>query len=46
MKLQLSVKAKYAIKVGLAMAIVYGVAMSQAWMKPTWAAFALSLIHI
>ena len=42
MKLQLSGKAKYGIKVGLAMVMVYGIALTQAWMKPQWAAFAIA----
>ncbi|MHC5108946.1 MAG: FUSC family protein [Planctomycetota bacterium] len=44
--LALSTQAKEATKTGLAMAIVYGIAMSQGWMNPYWSAFAVAMISL
>ena len=40
----LSDKAKYSIKLGLAIAITYGLALWADWMSPTWAAIAVGMI--
>ncbi|MFA9472912.1 MAG: FUSC family protein, partial [Deltaproteobacteria bacterium] len=40
----LSDKAKYSIKLGLAIAITYGLALRANWMSPTWAAIAVAMI--
>ena len=42
----LSRKAKEAIKVALALVLVYWVAMSLGWMNPYWAAFAVAMIAL
>ncbi len=42
----LSTRAKEAIKVGLAMAIVYGIALQMDWERPYWAAFAVAFISL
>ncbi len=42
----LSRRAKEAIKTGLAMAIVFGVAMWMGWDKPYWAGFAVAMISL
>ena len=43
-RLVLSDKAKYSIKLGLAIAITYGLALRANWMSPTWAAIAVAMI--
>ena len=43
-RLVLSDKAKYSIKLGLAIAITYGLALRADWMSPTWAAIAVAMI--
>ena len=40
----LSDRAKYSIKLGLAIAITYGLALRADWMSPTWAAIAVAMI--
>jgi len=40
--MRLSGQARYAVKVGLAMATVYGIGLSQAWMNPQWAGFTIA----
>jgi uncharacterized membrane protein YccC len=40
----LSDNAKYSIKLGLAIAITYGLALRAAWMSPTWAAIAVAMV--
>lgn len=40
----LSDNAKYSIKLGLAIAITYGLALRADWMSPTWAAIAVAMI--
>ncbi len=42
----LSIKAKQAIKVSLALVTVYWIAMSAGWMTPCWAAFAVAMIAL
>ena len=42
-RLVLSDKAKYSIKLGLAIAITYGLARAD-WMSPTWAAIAVAMV--
>ncbi len=42
----LSTRAKEAIKVGLAMAIVYGIALHMDWDRIYWAAFAVAVISL
>ena len=42
----LSIRTKEAIKVGLAMAIVYGIALQMDWDRPYWAAFAVAFISL
>ncbi|MBW2404669.1 MAG: hypothetical protein JRF42_12890, partial [Deltaproteobacteria bacterium] len=42
--LVLSDKAKYSIKLGLAIAITYGLALRADWMSPTWAAIAVAMV--
>jgi uncharacterized membrane protein YccC len=42
----LSTRAKEAIKTGLAMVIVYGVAMQMGWDKPYWAGFTVVTINV
>ncbi len=46
MNLSLSIKAKDAIKTGLAMVLVYGIAMNLGWMNPYWAAFAVAMTSL
>ena len=36
-----SSKARHAIKVAIAMVVVYGIALSLDWMKPVWAGYAI-----
>jgi hypothetical protein len=40
--IQLSTKAKEAIKTGLAFTLVYGIALKSGWMNPYWAGFAVA----
>lgn len=42
----LSTRVKEAIKTGLAMVIVYGVAMQMGWDKPYWAGFTVVTINV
>lgn len=42
----LSTKAKEAIKTGLALALVYGIALKSGWMNPYWAGFAVAMISL
>lgn len=44
--LSLSTPTKEAIKTGLAMAIVYAVAMQMGWERPYWAGFAVAMISL
>jgi len=46
MNLTLSTKAKEAIKVSLAMVLVYGIALKVNWMNPSWAGFAVAMIAL
>ena len=41
-----STRIKEAIKTGLAMAVVYWIAMRLGWMNPYWAAFAVAMISL
>ena len=43
-RLVLSDKAKYSIKLGLAIAITYGLALRADWMSTTWAAIAVAMV--
>jgi len=40
----LSDSAKYSIKLGLAIAVTYGLALRADWMSPTWAAIAVAMV--
>jgi uncharacterized membrane protein YccC len=42
----LSLKAKEAIKLGLAMVLVYGIALQLDWMNPSWAGFTVAFISL
>ena len=42
----LSVKAKEAIKLGLAMSLAYFVGMRMGWMNPVWAAIAVAMVSL
>jgi uncharacterized membrane protein YccC len=42
----MSIKAKEAIKIGLAFVLVYCIALKTAWMNPYWAAFAVAMIAL
>ena len=42
----LSVRAKEAIKIALAMTIAYAIALWMDWDKPYWAAFAIAVISL
>lgn len=44
--MMLSIKAKEAIKLGMAMSLAYFVGMSQGWMNPVWAAIAVAMISL
>ena len=44
--MQLSRKAKEAIKVALAMTIAYGIALSMDWDRPYWAGFAVAFVSL
>lgn len=44
--MNLSIKAKEAIKTALAMTIVYGVALYMDWDRPYWAGFAVAFISM
>ena len=44
--INLSVKAKEAIKTALAMTIVYGIALYMDWDRPYWAGFAVAFISM
>ena len=46
MNLTLSIKAKEAIKVSLAMVMAYGIALEVNWMNPSWAGFAVAMIAL
>ena len=46
MDLSLSTKAKEAIKTGLAMMLVYGMALNFGWMNPSWAGWAVAMISL
>ena len=41
-----STRVKEAIKTGLAMALVYGIALRLGWMNPYWAASAIAFISL
>ena len=43
-RLVLSDSAKYSIKLGLAIAITYGLALRADWMSPTWAGIAVAMV--
>jgi len=42
----LSLNAKEAIKIGLAMVLVYGIALQLDWMNPSWAGFTVAFISL
>ena len=42
----LSVRAKEAIKTGLAMTIAYGIALQMGWINPYWAGFSVAMISL
>ena len=44
--LPLSTRTKEAIKIGLAMVIVYAIAMQMGWDKPYWAGFTVVTISV
>ena len=46
MNLTLSTKVKEAIKVSLAMVLVYGIALKVNWMNPSWAGLAVAMIAL
>jgi uncharacterized membrane protein YccC len=46
MDLSLSTRAKEAIKTGLAMMLVYGIALNFGWMNPSWAGWAVAMCSL
>jgi len=44
--MDLSIKAKEAIKTALAMTVSYGIALGMGWDKPMWAGFAVAMISL
>jgi len=46
MDFSLSTRAKEAIKTGLAMMLVYGIALKISWLNPYWAGFAVAMISL
>jgi uncharacterized membrane protein YccC len=41
-----SIRAKEAIKTGLAMVLVYGIALQSGWLNPHWAGIAVAMISL
>lgn len=46
MDFSLSTKAKEAIKTGLAMMLVYGIALNLSWLNPSWAGWAVAMCSL
>lgn len=46
MMIALSTRTKEAIKIGLAIAIAFGIALQMGWGKPEWVGFAVAMISL